>query len=948
MLMNLFSVGVKQTGRYVHITGVSFNALSTDIQKFYSTSLITKYMVRRETWDTVKLHNFYLVELHYILGELLKLRNLRSRRRDLAELKQLIETETWIRDCIVPSGIPFDFRKMDRFVTKLFPTQREFLEQYPIIVNSYHLKGLALDAAVGSGKAMPLDTLVKIPGGWKRIGDLKIGDPVVGPQGNIATVTGVYPQGLTDVYQFILEDGRTVESHPEHLWQIIECEFDESDEAPETTYVTTTKDILNHFGQFGYFLPTVQHMGGINLESTTDVQKIALHLLEEDTEIDESILELPYNDRFNIVKAMLEGSGMRVWCRNPQFISDYHKPTWNFRELVYSIGGRATCGSGDGKFFCMFSHRDVVALVTNLIVGDIPTVLNLESLTRDNIRIRSIWKTEAKETLCISIDSEDKLFVVDDYIVTHNTFTALAWSQLVSDEATMILSPLNIVDEVWRKEFVKHFKKMPKVWYSKGGLPLKEGYDYYVVHYDYLQREGFGILKKFLEAYRSKHKVGVNLIVDESHNFNEIKSKQTQRLIELADADLFGHSLPMSGTLFKALGSEAFPIMCLIDKEFDQVARTFFLQSYGRNRPALMELLAHRIGRSKFTIPEIAGMGDPPPFEIIKVKVPNSDQYTLDALRLQMQTYIAERVRFYNQHMTEFVTFYNDVVTRYEWSIQKHPKELADLHRYKAIVNRFRSQGYNNFTDSQDSIFCKKVEEDIEKGLKGKELQDFRNIKSAVKYLGLKLRGEALGNVLGRARINAIKDMIAYADLPSYIDDVEKKTVIFTSYVESLLLAESHLVSKGYHPVTVYGENSKDRDQAVERFRTDPKVNPLGATYDSLKEGYPLIMANQILALDAPWRDYAIKQVQARIWRIGQDAPCFFRMFDMDTGTKLNIMTRSLDILAWSKDQVDALLGRVDNPAVFANVSGQEMLDLEMEPPTKRLRSSNSVMELFV
>ena len=106
-MLGLFSVKVKQTGDYVHITGVSYRALAADIEKFYSTSLITKQQIKRESWDTIKVSNFFLVELHFILGKLLQLRNLRSRRRELSELKHLLETETWLKDTINPIGKPF-------------------------------------------------------------------------------------------------------------------------------------------------------------------------------------------------------------------------------------------------------------------------------------------------------------------------------------------------------------------------------------------------------------------------------------------------------------------------------------------------------------------------------------------------------------------------------------------------------------------------------------------------------------------------------------------------------------------------------------------------------------------------------------------------------------------------------------------------------------------------
>jgi hypothetical protein len=947
-MFNLFSVAVKQTGVYVHITGVSYGALARDIEKFYSSSLITKWQIRRETWDTIKVHNFFLVEFHLVLGELLKVRNLRSRRRELAELKHLLETETWIKDTVNPIGRQFDFKKLDRFKVAPFPKQREFLEQYPIIKPSYHLKGLLLDAAVGSGKAMPLNTQVKVPGGWKRLGDLKIGDQVIGPKGNVANITGYFPQGVTESFRFTFDDGRTADSHPLHLWEVAEAGFDDQGHAIGQTYVTTTKDIVNHFDQFSYHIPLVGDVGEGLAPSELDLQQIATGLLTAGIHMADPVTELSYVDRRQIAKHMIEQSACHVSEAGVSVVVTNAYGASNFQKVMWSLGGIATQEPfGDG-FKVNFKHRDMVWLVDSLVNLSLGDMIDVTQYMKLKLKIVAIQQQPQIETACISIDSGDCLYIVDNWIVTHNTVTSLMWSVLVSDNKCIVLCPLNIVEEVWFGNMRKHFKEMPRVWTSTSGRLLTDDYDYYIVHYEFLQGNHYDYLRKWFNEAMKRNKKQFSLIVDESHNFNDMKSKQTRRLVELADDGLFEDALPMSGTPLKALGSEIYPITCLIDKHFDKHARDFFMASYGRNRPALISLLANRIGRGKFSIPELAGMGDPPPFEIIKVKIPNGEQYTLETIRLAMQTYIVERVRFYNAHMAEFIVFYNDVVQRYEYTVLKHPKELAELQRYKAVVNRFRTQGYNNFTDSADSAFCKHVEESIERGIRGPELAEFRNVKSAVKYLALKIRGEALGNVLGRARINAIKDLIEHAELPKYIDDVEKKTVIFTSYVEALKLSVDYLTKQGYKPVSVFGENSGDRDPTIKQFGEDARTNPLVAVYNSLKEGYPLLMANQIIGLDSPFREHELRQVKGRIWRTGQDAAqCFFRMLDMDTGDKLNITTRSLDILAWSKEQVDALMGRMEGHVAFANVTGEECLDISEELTGRPLKLTNSVLSLF-
>lgn len=918
-MFNLFSVSIKDLGEMVQITGVSYHDLSKDIDKFYSTSLISKHQVKRETWDTVKLYKFYLLELRNILIALLKIKNLRSNRRKLNELKEQIETETWVKDTINMSGKPFDMKRLKAFKTTPFPKQLEFLEQYPIIANSYHLQGLLLDAKAGSGKAMPLSTRVKTPGGWTRLGDLEEGGKVITPNGRIATIVGIYPQGVTDVYRFTFADGRVADSHPDHQWEVAESHQDHV----VGPLVTTTQDIIKHFDDFKYSIPLVKEIdGNKSLSIYPNIELLAKALFRTGYSIDESVLELSYQNRVDLVREMTKLGNLEVFEEVPSFYAGDVAGAENFRQLIWSLGGTADPVMKIGNIYKVsFNHRDVASLT------DLDLPFN-EGLRLD---IVSYEKRTPEETLCISIDSEDSLYIVDDYVVTHNTFTSIAWSHLLNDAPTVVLCPMPIVNKVWVTELPLHYKEAPKVWTSLLGTLPTEGYDYYIVHYDYMTSGASAYLQRFLKELNKKHKGQTKLIIDECHNFNEMKSSRTQKLISWADDGCFGHYLPMSGTPLKAMGSEIFPILCLIDLFFKGKVRETFIASYGKNRPAMSELLSMRIGRSKFTILDLVGIPEAPPFELVNVKIPNGDQYTLDAIRLQMQIYIAERIDFYTKHMPEFLAFYNEVILSYEQSIRRDPRAMENLLRYKEIVHRFRTVGYSSFSDSADSMFCKQVEERIEADLKGNALKEFRNVKSAVKYLGLKLRGEALGNVLGRARINAVKDLIEHAGLPEMINSVEKKTLIFTSYVESMSMCNEYLIKQGFDPITVYGENSRERDANIDRFRDNPKVNPLVAVTQSLKEGYPLIMANLTILLDSPFRDHEVKQITARTVRVGQDAPCFFKLLNLDTGDKLNITTRSINIMEWSREQVDMLLTKENNHNIFGDVAGTEMYQISQE-----------------
>jgi len=70
------------------------------------------------------------------------------------------------------------------------------------------------------GKAQPLDAKVKTRGGWKRLGELEVGDALASVDGAPSIVTGIFPQGHRPVFRITFSDGRSTECCDEHLWRV--------------------------------------------------------------------------------------------------------------------------------------------------------------------------------------------------------------------------------------------------------------------------------------------------------------------------------------------------------------------------------------------------------------------------------------------------------------------------------------------------------------------------------------------------------------------------------------------------------------------------------------------------------------------------------------------------------------------------------------------------------
>lgn len=84
---------------------------------------------------------------------------------------------------------------------------------------SDHVDEILLGGLRGPGKFQPLDSNVLTPKGWKRMGDIRVGDWISDPTtGGATLVIGVFPQGKKKVYRITFDDGASTEVGMEHLW----------------------------------------------------------------------------------------------------------------------------------------------------------------------------------------------------------------------------------------------------------------------------------------------------------------------------------------------------------------------------------------------------------------------------------------------------------------------------------------------------------------------------------------------------------------------------------------------------------------------------------------------------------------------------------------------------------------------------------------------------------
>lgn len=75
-------------------------------------------------------------------------------------------------------------------------------------------------AYAGSGKAQPLSSNLLGKNGYFKMRDVKVGDEIYGDDGKLHSVTGVYPQGVKDIYRVVFSDKSSTLCSEDHLWTI--------------------------------------------------------------------------------------------------------------------------------------------------------------------------------------------------------------------------------------------------------------------------------------------------------------------------------------------------------------------------------------------------------------------------------------------------------------------------------------------------------------------------------------------------------------------------------------------------------------------------------------------------------------------------------------------------------------------------------------------------------
>ena len=577
----------------------------------------------------------------------------------------------------------------------------------------------------------------------------------------------------------------------------------------------------------------------------------------------------------------------------------------------------------------------------NETAKDIKPMIDLSLLSR----LKWVPKPHQLEALKAFGDTVPRYGLKGYYIAaqpgTGKTFYDIALATILIPqslaEVKIVISPKNAIENVWARTIKDCFKKPPKDWISnvKGAPPL--GREYYVFHYEALDRA-----VDLCDTLTKKH-INYFVIIDEAHNFNSINSGRTKRLIDICKNAKGPYSIWASGSPIKALGSEVIPILKCIDPLFTDLVEPGFKKIFGGVNKRANEIVHKRFGLVSHKIPSsvVGEIPQPKPIRVM-VKIPNPAPFLIDNVKEEVRAYVKERVKYYKANLDTYKEKFNECLEYHRHMLSTvEERERFSAYEKDLKIVRKHADSIRGFMDVLGRL--NKYEKDYLLPSLTPELKNqFNEVKTVIKALALKVSGEAVGQIYTKRKAECSAALAKYANLNEIIDSGLAKTLIFSNWTEPLQKAEEGLIKLGYKPAHVYGKDTKFTGKIVDAFHDDPDINPLLATYQALSTAVPVTAANQVVLLDYPYREYIYSQSIARAARIGQQHPVFVYELALDTGDIPNVSTRGIDICEFSREQVSEILGEEfggftadDYQVKHAIAEGAFDLPLEMDPNTK-------------
>lgn len=349
------------------------------------------------------------------------------------------------------------------------------------------------------GRAEPLDNLIPTPSGYKRMGDLKVGDYVFGSSGKPVLVLGVYPQGKKHVYNMEFSDNSSVLCSEDHLWNT-RTTFEKGFHrgfSTRTAYEIASTIHKNHE------IPVISAPVEIPyFDTSINPYQFGLTLINEKSSfIPEELLWNSVEVRKSLLQGILDSSS----C---VFLDEFDMPQiqfYNWSEevseqvvwLVQSLGGVAILRKSDHFVVDVFLPKSIEPFRCEEKILMYTKTSDVERF------ITEVQYVGEMECQCISVHAEDHLYLTEGFLVTHNTF----------DNSVCILDEAQNCTKEQLLLFLTRLGESSKMIVTGDPCQSDIGKDSALmdVFYRLEGMDGFGMVK-FSEEHIVRHKIVAEII----------------------------------------------------------------------------------------------------------------------------------------------------------------------------------------------------------------------------------------------------------------------------------------------------------------------------------------------------------------------------------------------------------------------------------------------------
>ena len=484
------------------------------------------------------------------------------------------------------------------------------------------------------------------------------------------------------------------------------------------------------------------------------------------------------------------------------------------------------------------------------------------------------------------------------------TLTSISLSECLNKDHVYIICP-NSLKENWALEIKKYYDKYSddKVWKDEVFIcnDKKMKFNENTTKFIITNNES---IEKMFPYVMSGNNI---LIIDESHNFRNLKSKRVNQLLELKDKIKCSDTLVMSGTPIKATPDEIVPALLLIDPTFTEQAAVCFTKAFKLKSSLGLSLIQARFGKIIYRKEkDVLGDSIPPKhIEQYPVKINEGMKYSLqNVYSLAIKRY----EEIYDNEMDEAFELKKPFL-----STTKEFYPELDYKRFVECINVITGK-HTGYLHEVDQTFIEDAMKEVTSRIKDRNRRNnyIHMIKKFVRFKA-HCKGLALGEILPKYRTNMFLDMYDENrdDIHYAIKNHTKKTLIFTQFKKVANHINDDLNLHNIGSVLITGD-VKDRMSVLRSFKDDDNIRVLVATSQTVGTGVTLIEASQMFFFGPPWRQSDFDQCSDRIHRIGQTDEVYIYNVTLDTGDEPNLSTRMDSILEWSKKMTEIAITKTE------------------------------------